>query len=90
MLWDLKKWFGISKIVLESQKIVHIVDTVDIVDHVSIVGNAVATDFVGIVNIVDDVDIVDTVEAIWNNARLCNNQSQKRQWLNLHHGSKRC
>ena len=24
------------------------------------------------------VDIVDTVEAIWNNARLCNNQSQKR------------
>ena len=35
------------------------------------------TDFVGIVNIVDDVDIVDTVEAIWNNARLCSNLSQK-------------
>ena len=73
IIWGPKKCFEISKIVLESQKMVYIVD------HVSIVGNAVATDIVGIVNIVDDVDIVDTVEAIWNNARLCNNQSQKRQ-----------
>ena len=36
MLWDLKKVFG-------SQKLV------DIVDHVSIVGNAAGTDIVGIV-----------------------------------------
>ena len=46
-----------------------------IVDHVSIVGNAVATDIVSIVDFVDNVDIVDhvsivdTFEAIWNNAR---------------------
>ena len=38
---------------------VYIVDTVDIVDHVSIVGNDVATDIVGIVDIVYDVDDVD-------------------------------
>ena len=50
---------------------------VNIVDHVSIVGNAAATDIVGIVDIVDIIDIVDIVEAIWNNARLCNNQSKK-------------
>ena len=31
---------------------------------------------VDIVDIVDIDDIVDTVEAIWNNARLCNNQSK--------------
>ena len=31
---------------------------------------------IAMVDIVDIVDIDDTVEAIWNNARLCNNQSK--------------
>ena len=34
-------------------------------------------DIIDIVDNVDIIDIVDTVEAIWNNARLCNNQSKK-------------
>ena len=54
------------------------VDIVDVVD----VGIVDIVDIDDIVGIIDTVDIVDTVEAIWNNARLCNNQSQKRQWLN--------
>ena len=57
--------------------IVDIIDIVDIVDNVNIVGNAAVTDIVGFVDIVDTIDIIDTVEAIWNNARFCNNQSQK-------------
>ena len=49
---------------LDIVEICHAIAMVDIVDIVDI------DDIVGI------IDIVDTVEAIWNNARLCNNQSK--------------
>ena len=44
---------------------------------------------VDIVDIVDIVDTVNTVKAIWNNARLCNNQSKKQSMFVCHLKRKR-
>ena len=52
------------------------------VDIVEIVRADVMVDIGDIVGIIDTVDSVDAVEAIWNNARLCYNQSQKRKSIN--------